>query len=143
MRNHGVGPAIALTAGLLVACALPPPATDPPSVDPAPPVDSTRLAEMHKKYVGGRNFYNKGEFEHAIRTLEAVWIWDPDYGQVTPYLTRSLLLSGLEYYAEQRYRVAIERWEKARVVDPGNAKAGRYIARAREELRKIGRAEDG
>ena len=97
---------------------------------------------MNKKYGGGRNFCNKGDFENAIRTLEPVWLWDPGYEEVASYLTRALLFSGLEFYAEQRYPVAIDRWERALAVDPGNAKAERYLSRARQELLKIGQVED-
>jgi tetratricopeptide (TPR) repeat protein len=105
-------------------------------------VDDSRFEEMHKKYAGGRNFYNKGDFEHAIRTLEPVWLWNPNYEEVASYLTRSLLLSGLELYADQRYNIAIDRWKKALMVDPGNAKAERYLVRAREELQRIGQADN-
>jgi len=121
------------------ACASTPPVADTPIV---PPVDDSRLEEMHKKYAGGRNFYNKGDFELAIHTLDPVWLWNPGYEDVTSYLSRSLLYSGLEFYADQRYPVAIDRWERALAVDPGNAKAERYIARARQELQKLGQVED-
>ena len=136
--SHWKLPAIVVTTVWFAACA-PRPVAESPI---APTVDHRRLEEMNKKYCGGRNFCNKGDFENAIRILEPVWLWNPDYEEVASYLSRSLLFSGLEFYAEQRYPVAIERWERALVVDPGNPKAERYLARARQELQKIGQVED-
>ena len=137
--NHWILPAIVVATAWFAACAAAPPVADSPI---APTADHSRLEDMNQKYSGGRNFCNKGDFENAIRTLEPVWLWNADYEEVASYLTRSLLFSGLEFYAEQRYPVAIDRWERALAVDPGNAKAKRYLARARQELQKIGRFED-
>jgi tetratricopeptide (TPR) repeat protein len=153
--NHWKLPVIVVAAVSFAACSLPlrigdsrtTPAnsTTPasPAILAAPAVDYSRLEEMHKKYSGGRFFFEKGEFEHAIRNLEPVWQWNSDYEQVTFYLTRSLLLSGLESYADQQYRIAIDQWEKALQVDPGNAKADRYMARAWQELQLLKQVEDG
>lgn len=137
-RNHWKLSAIVVATACFAACAAAPRVADTPIT---PPVDHNRLEEMHKKYAGGLNLYNKGDFEYAIRTLEPVWLWNPNYEQVASYLTQSLRLSGLEFYAEQRYLAAIDRWEKALAVDPGNAKVERYLTRARQELQKVGQVE--
>ena len=131
-------PVIIVAVSCLAACATPPPVENSPTV---PYVDYTRTKEMKKKYAGGRNFYNKGDFEHAILTLEPVWRWNPNHEEVSSYLVRSLLLSGLEFYAEQQYLSAIDRWKKALTIDPDNPKAKRYLARARLEVQKIGQAD--
>ena len=137
--NYWKLPAIVVATACLAACAASPRVAKKPAV---PPADYSRIDEMHNKYAGGRNYYNKGDFERAIGTLEPVWVWNPGYEQVASYLTRSLLLSGLEFYAEQHYTEAIDRWDRALAVDPGNDKAERYLARAREELKTIKEVED-
>ncbi len=149
MGNHNWGiignnwklSAIVVALVCVVACATAPP-KQVPSPPVSPPVDHSRLAEMHRKFAGGRNLCNKGEFEHAIRTLEPVWLWNPGYKQVASCLSLSLLNSGLDFYVRENYTAAIERWEKAIKIAPDNAKARRYLARARQELAKMQSTEN-
>ena len=112
--------------------------TTAPHPAPAPePAQTDAYPEYHRLYAGGVNFLNKGDFPNAIRVLEQVWVRDPAYREVASSLARAYLFAGLEYYAEGRYPLAIEMWENVLSVNPGHAKARRYIARARDERRRL------
>jgi tetratricopeptide (TPR) repeat protein len=104
---------------------------------PEPSASSAQYEVLHKKYVGGVNFFRKGDFANAIRTLTPVWSWDPQYLNISMYLSRACTMSGLEHYANQQYDAAIEMWTRALAVDPSNRKAKRYLKRAKEEARKL------
>jgi hypothetical protein len=43
----------------------------------------------------------------------------------------------MDLYAENRYREALEIWEKILTIDPDHAKAVRYINKTREELSRL------
>lgn len=89
---------------------------------------------LRPKYERGIESFTRSDFRNAIKVWEEVWKLDPEFENVSEYLTKAYQFLGMELYAGQRYEKALEMWERILLVDPGNGKAQRYITRTKEEI---------
>ena len=104
------------------------------------PPSSERTAiskALENRYESGLRHLEKGDFDRAARDLLEVWTVEPRYRNVSDVLTRSYLFMGMKVYSEERYEDAIRIWEKVLAIDPGNAKAQRYLRKTREEAGRL------
>jgi tetratricopeptide (TPR) repeat protein len=118
----------------------PPPApavAEPAKTSPVngPTVDTEALA---RRYRAGVEAFEKGHFEDAARELLAVWTAAPGFQDVAGTLARAYLFLGMQAYSKGDYDAAIASWERVLSVDPGNAKAQRYLKSSREEASRLG-----
>jgi tetratricopeptide (TPR) repeat protein len=100
-----------------------------------PTVDNQVLA---RRYRTGVEAFEKGRFDEAARELMAVWTASPGYQDVASTLARAYLFLGMQAYSKGDYDAAIASWERVLTVDPGNAKAQRYLKSSREEASRLG-----
>jgi tetratricopeptide (TPR) repeat protein len=100
-------------------------------------------AALEPKYQEGLRYFEKGDFDLAVKRLAEVWAVAPDFHNVTELLTKTHLFTGMRDYSEGKYEKAIRAWEMALTVDPGNLKAKRYLRKVREETNRLGRVNDG
>ncbi len=84
-----------------------------------------------------------GHRTEAVRYWELVWAADPGHGPVREYLTQEYLAQGMEAYAGGALRQAVAAWEQALRVDPGDARAGGYLERARQQLARMEKINAG
>ena len=92
---------------------------------------------LDARFERGVRALEAGRFDEAARELAAVWSVAPAYRGVTEPLVRAWLLAGMRAYAGGDYAAAIRSWEKVLSVSPDNAKARRYLRRAREEAGRL------
>jgi cytochrome c-type biogenesis protein CcmH/NrfG len=53
---------------------------------------------------------------------------------VADYLKREYLSRGMEAFAAGRLEAAVDHWEKVLRIDPGDARARGYLARAQQQV---------
>jgi tetratricopeptide (TPR) repeat protein len=95
-----------------------------------PSGERERLDELMR---AGLERYQAGDFTNAGKAFMEVWETAPDFENVRDVLQRTYLLLGMEHFSKNRTAQAIRAWETVLQGDPGNVKAARYLARAREE----------
>ena len=69
-----------------------------------------------------------------MRYWELIWSAEPDYRQVSSYLTREYLTLGMEAFASGRLEQAVVHWKRVLEIDPDDSRAKGYLARAREQM---------
>jgi hypothetical protein len=63
-----------------------------------------------------------------------VWSSRPDYRQVVDYLKAEHLTRGMEAFASGYLEKAVEHWQRAIEVDPGDPRARGYLERAQKQI---------
>jgi tetratricopeptide (TPR) repeat protein len=91
--------------------------------------------EAVSRYRQGNAYLSRGSFGQAIVVLSDVVSEYPTYAAARGKLVEALLYQGLEYYSAGQLSSALKAWRQASALDPGNAKAKRYIERAEAEMR--------
>jgi tetratricopeptide (TPR) repeat protein len=110
-------------------------ATPAPAAAPAPrsgPRWSDAQAEQF--YQQGLAAAREQRLDDALRLWELVWSSRPGYRQVNALLVREYLTRGIDAFAAGRLTEAIASWEKVLRVDPTDARAKGYLARAQQQL---------
>jgi tetratricopeptide (TPR) repeat protein len=95
------------------------------------PAATQEVEDLYRRGVGAMQ---SGRTQDAVRYWELVWGMDPDYQRVREHLKREYMTQGLERFAQGDLAEAIAQWEKALRVDPADARAVAYLARAQEQL---------
>ncbi len=72
--------------------------------------------------------------DDALRYWEHVWAERPGYRGVGELLKREYLARGMESFASRRLEEAVAMWEKVLRVDPNDARAQGYLARAQKQI---------
>ena len=106
-----------------------------------PALSSEQRRTLERQYREGLDAFGASDFERAIRLWREVWLEAPDYESVAGYLVKAYLLEGIALYSSGQYDEAMERCQRVLEIEPGNAKAQRYLARIQEEkveLEQIG-----
>lgn len=109
------------------------PAAQPQAVTVSP----QRQQEMVDLYRRGMESAQSGSAREAVHYWEIVWSIDPDYQQVTDYLTRQYLAWGMEAFVAGDLQEAVNNWENAVRVNPSDKKALGYLARAQEQMQRM------
>ncbi|MDH5628186.1 MAG: hypothetical protein OEY69_07820, partial [Candidatus Krumholzibacteria bacterium] len=106
---------------------------------PEPAYDATvDEAVLLSRYREGIRLFEQGNFEAATRELLVVWTAAPGFHDVADTLARAYLFLGMQAYSKGSYDEAIASWEHVLTIDPGNAKARRYLKSSREEASRLG-----
>jgi tetratricopeptide (TPR) repeat protein len=114
----------------------PGPGEEPEPVEPEPEIRRPTIPpEAVTRYRQGNAYLSKGSFGQAILILGDVVTEYPTYGAARSKLVEALLYQGLEFYSMGQISSALKAWRQASALDPGNAKAKRYIERAEAEIR--------
>lgn len=114
----------------------PGPGEEPEPVEPEPEVKRPTIPpEAVTRYRQGNAYLSRGSFGQAIIILGDVVTEYPTYGAARTKLVEALLYQGLEFYSKGQISSALKAWRQASALDPGNAKAKRYIERAEAEIR--------
>jgi tetratricopeptide (TPR) repeat protein len=98
---------------------------------------------LEPRYNEGLRYFEKGEFDDAVRRFQEGWAIAPDFHNVTELLTKAYLFMGMQKYSEEKYEEAIVIWERALTVDPDNPKAKRYLQKAKEEASRLSSVNNG
>lgn len=121
------------------------PSRQVPSVTAAP-VALTREQErqLAETYRRGLEALERGQTDDALRALEHVRALRPGYARVDEVVKREYLTRGMELFSSGRLDAAIQMWERALQIDPHDARALGYLARANEQLARAREiSEDG
>ncbi|UCE27321.1 MAG: tetratricopeptide repeat protein [Candidatus Coatesbacteria bacterium] len=78
-----------------------------------------------------------GSVIEAINVLEPVVAEYPHYIEASGRLVESYMYRGLDLYSKGYLESAMVYWRKVLTIDPGNAKAGRYIEKTETEIEAI------
>jgi tetratricopeptide (TPR) repeat protein len=78
-----------------------------------------------------------GDVTDAINLLEPVVTEYPHYIEASSRLVESYMYKGLDLYSKGYLESAVAYWRKVLAIDPGNAKAGRYIEKTEAEIKAI------
>ncbi len=78
-----------------------------------------------------------GNVTDAINVLEPVVTEYPHYVEASGRLVESYMYRGLDLYSKGYLESAVAYWRKVLAIDPGNAKAGRYIEKTEAEIEAI------
>jgi tetratricopeptide (TPR) repeat protein len=114
----------------------PGPGEEPEPIEPEPEIKRPTIPpEAVTRYRQGNAYLSKGSFGQAIIILGDVVSEYPTYGAARTKLVEALLYQGLEFYSKGQVSSALKAWRQASALDPGNAKAKRYIERAEAEIR--------
>ncbi|MCK4237095.1 MAG: hypothetical protein KAX38_08230, partial [Candidatus Krumholzibacteria bacterium] len=100
-------------------------------------ISQDEIEVLRPAYEKGVEYFKRGNFAKAISEWEHVWNKYPQFEKVEEYLIKAYQYSGMEFYAQHRYKESLEVWGKMLDVDPDNEKAIRYISRTREELARL------
>jgi tetratricopeptide (TPR) repeat protein len=103
-----------------------------PVVPKPPALSKKKREEITELYRRGMAAMEGNRPDDALRYWELVWLSDPGYESVAEYLKREYLLRGLEEFTRGRLEDAIGYWNRACDVDPTDAQALGYLARAQE-----------
>jgi tetratricopeptide (TPR) repeat protein len=95
------------------------------------------IEKLEGKYKDGMEYFENGRYESAISAFSEVWTADPGFHDVAGLLAKAYIFMGMKLYSEEKHLDAIQMWEKALTVDPGNSKAKRFLQKTREEIRKL------
>jgi tetratricopeptide (TPR) repeat protein len=90
--------------------------------------------EAVRAYRQANGLLARGAVGQTINILTAVLNEYPTYGAARAKLVEAYLLQGLEYYSKGALSSALQSWRRAQALDPGNAKANRYIKKAEREI---------
>ncbi len=111
---------------------------DSQSASAAAPVprqeQSMSEAELEALYRRGLDAARRQRPDEAMRYWELVWNAKPGYRQVTEYLKREYLTRGMEAFAAGRLEAAVTHWRNVLRIDPNDARAGGYLARAQQQI---------
>jgi tetratricopeptide (TPR) repeat protein len=110
---------------------------------PAAGLGAAENKSLDQQYRAGIAAFDAGNFDRAAESFLKVWTVQSGYFNVSELLTKAYLFVGMGFYSDGKYSEAIEAWQKALTVDPGNSKAKRYLSKTREEMQKLGGAYDG
>jgi len=109
--------------------------------EPAAPsfadLTSSEQAEVDELYRRGLQAVEEGHHNDAIRYWEIVWDRAPDFQNVAENLQQEYLALGMEEFAAGQLEQSIRFWEKARNIDPDDARTRGYLARAYEHRSRI------
>ena len=94
-------------------------------------------AEVEDLYRRGLQAGENGRHHDAIRYWEIVWDRAPDFQGVAENLKQEYLAQGMEEFAAGQLEQSIRFWEKARTIDPQDARTRGYLARAYEHRARI------
>ncbi|MBI5886415.1 MAG: hypothetical protein HZB85_07520 [Deltaproteobacteria bacterium] len=106
-------------------------------------------------YKQGRAALSKGAYLKAVEELDLVVRYAPDYKDARELLSRAhkekkeafggYMKKGTEYFEAEEMGLAIKEWDKALELEPGNANALDYRAKAVEVLKRLEkiRGKDG
>jgi tetratricopeptide (TPR) repeat protein len=100
-------------------------------------LSSERQKEMAELYRKGMLAAQEGRRDNALRYWELVWSEAPDYQQVENHLKNEYLARGMEAFAAGDLDRAIVLWEQTQTIDPDDARARGYLARAQEQQNRI------
>jgi tetratricopeptide (TPR) repeat protein len=121
---------------LIASRSEPGPGEEPAAVEPETEIKKPTIPpEAVTRYRQGNAYLSKGSFGQAIIILGDVVSEYPTYGAARSKLVEALLYQGLEFYSKGQVSSALKAWRQASALDPGNAKAKRYIERAEAEIR--------
>ncbi|HEX5030563.1 MAG TPA: hypothetical protein VFX78_03780 [Candidatus Eisenbacteria bacterium] len=129
--------ALALTQARQLALApskTPPPAPEAGPRAPARPRPTLSRRDLDALYRRGLAAMEQHRPDDALRYWEIVWSADSTYARVGEYLKREYLMRGMNSFAAGKLEEAVALWEKVLVVDPDDARAKGYIARAEKQL---------
>ncbi len=114
-----------------------------PAAVPSPPTPSygslspERQREISDLYRRGMSEAERNRRDNALRYWEMVWSEAPDYQQVADHLKGEYLARGMEAFAAGDLDRAIQYWEDTQKIDPNDARARGYLARAQEQRTRI------
>lgn len=106
-------------------------------------------------YAKGRAALRKGAYLNAVEELDLVARYAPDYKDTRELLSMAhkekkeafdgYMKKGVEYFEAEEMGLAIKEWDKALELEPGNANALDYRAKAVEVLKRLEkiRGKDG
>ncbi|UCH79160.1 MAG: tetratricopeptide repeat protein [Candidatus Coatesbacteria bacterium] len=97
-------------------------------------VTPTIPPEAVRAYRQATGLLARGAVGQSINILTAILNEYPTYGAARTKLVEAYLLQGLEYYSKGALSSALQSWRRAQALDPGNAKANRYIKKAEREI---------
>jgi tetratricopeptide (TPR) repeat protein len=92
-------------------------------------------AEAVSRYRQGNALLSQGSIGQAITVLADVVNQYPTYGAARAKLVEAYLYQGLDLYSKGSSLAALQAWRRALAIDPGNAKAKRYIAKVEAEVK--------
>jgi tetratricopeptide (TPR) repeat protein len=92
-------------------------------------------AEAVSRYRQGNALLSQGSLGQAITILADVVNQYPTYGAARAKLVEAYLYQGLDLYSKGSSLAALQAWRRALAIDPGNAKAKRYIAKVEAEIK--------
>ncbi len=108
--------------------------TPAPAAKPAPAKPELSDREIEALYRHGVDAARAQQPDAAMRYWEMVWVARPGYRNVGENLKREYLARGLEAFAAGRLEDAVAQWEKVLRVDPSDARARGYLARAQQQM---------
>lgn len=91
--------------------------------------------EAVKRYRQGNALMTQGALGQAITVLADVVNEYPTYGAARAKLVEAYLYQGLDLYSKGSSLAALQAWRRALALEPGNAKARRYIAKVEAETK--------
>jgi tetratricopeptide (TPR) repeat protein len=112
------------------------PPEEQPEVVTEPEVKASVIpAEAVSRYRQGNALLSRGSIGQAITVLADVVNQYPTYGAARAKLVEAYLYQGLDLYSKGSSLAALQAWRRALAIDPGNAKAKRYIAKVEAEIK--------
>lgn len=112
------------------------PPEEQPEVVTEPEVKASVIpAEAVSRYRQGNALLSRGSLGQAITVLADVVNQYPTYGAARAKLVEAYLYQGLDLYSKGSSLAALQAWRRALAIDPGNAKAKRYIAKVEAEIK--------
>ena len=97
----------------------------------APRMSEQELAALYRR---GLEAARGQRADEALHYWEIIWNAQPDYREVVEYLKREYLTRGMEAFAVGRLEEAVTQWQSVLRVDPNDARARGYLARAQQQL---------
>lgn len=124
-------------AALAQGTQAPEPAADTPEEEPR--LGPARRAELDQLADRGRDRYESGDVDEAVRLWELVWSEDPDNATARDALRQEYLSRGMEHFSSGRLDEAVSSWEQALRVDPDDQRVRSYLDRGRQQQARIRR----
>jgi len=111
-------------------------AADPATTRAARPAAAPKLPEreLESLYRHGLEAARAQRSDDAVRYWELVWTASPDYRGVAENLKREYFARGMEAFAAGRLADAVEQWERVLRINPNDARARGYLARAQQQM---------
>ena len=104
---------------------------------PQPVLSVQQQRELEDLYRRGMSAMDSGQRDQAVHYWELVWSMDPDYQNVTEYLSQDYLTRGMEFFVAGDLAESVSNWESAVRVNPADPKAVGYLQRAREQADRM------